>query len=318
MKKLIYLFIVTLGIISCNKDDDLSNSSNWEILNNDAYKSLTDIEFYNNKFGVISGSFGTLLKTENGGENWEELNVGLNHSFLRTFILNENEFFTSRLGIYKTNDKGKTFNELGDLSNYSGSIYAIHFFDSDNGVIYKNGVILKTTDGGKVWNVTYDNAEYANKMQFVSNKVGFIYGGISYNGVSYTGISNGELHKSSDKGITWSKIDIQTSEITTLYFLNEQTGYFSNFENQFLKTQDGGLNWETLGNIPIPFNDIIFLENDLGYGVGNNFIYKTKDGGKTWTKDYENNTMLFTSIAKTPNGKLYCITNNGMILRKTS
>ena len=311
MKKLIYLFILTLGIISCDKEDDLSNTSKWEILKTDEYKSLTDIEFYNNNFGVISGSFGTLLKTEDGGENWEELNVKVNHSFLKTFILNENEFFTSRVGIYKTNDKGKSFNELGDLSNFSGSIYAIHFFDSNNGIIYKNGTILKTIDGGKVWNVTYDNAGYAIKMQFVTNNVGFIYGGISYDG-----ISQGELHKSSDKGNTWSQINIQTSEIISLYFLNEQIGYFSNFKNQFFKTLDGGLNWETIGNIPITFNDIIFLDNNLGYGIGNSFIYKTQDGGKTWIKDYENNTLLFTSIAKTPNGKLYCVTNNGMILRK--
>ena len=311
MKKLIYLFIVTLVIISCDKEDDLSNTSKWEILKTDAYKSLTDIEFYNNNFGVISGSFGTLLKTKNGGENWEELNVGVNHSFLKTFILNENEFFTSRLGIYKTNDKGKSFIELGDLSNFSGSIYAIHFFDANNGIIYKNGTILKTTDGGKVWNVTYDKAGYAIKMQFVTNNVGFIYGGISYDG-----ISQGELHKSSDKGNTWSQINIQTSEIISLYFLNEQIGYFSNFKNQFFKTLDGGLNWETIGNIPITFNDMIFLDNNLGYGIGNGFIYKTQDGGKIWIKDYENNTLLFTAIAKTPNGKLYCVTNNGMILRK--
>ena len=130
------------------------------------------------------------------------------------------------------------------LSNYSGSIYAIHFFDADNGVIYKNGVILKTMDGGKVWNVTYDNAGYAIKMQFVSNNVGFIYGRISYDG-----ISQGELHKSSDKGNTWSQINIQTSEITSLYFLNDQIGYISNFENQFLKTQNMVLANEQLSNL---------------------------------------------------------------------
>ncbi|WP_338356892.1 WD40/YVTN/BNR-like repeat-containing protein [Yeosuana marina] len=311
MKKLICLFILTLSIISCNNDDDLSSYSNWKILNDVAYKSLTDIEFYNNDFGVISGSLGTLLKTENGGKSWSELNVGSNHSFVNVFILNENEFFTSRVGLFKTNNNGNSFNELGDLSNYSGSIFAIHFFDSDNGLIYKEGLILKTIDGGEVWDVAYNNAGYANIMQFVSSNVGYISGGISYDGNSI-----GEVHQSLDGGNTWNQINIQTSEITSMCFLSEQVGYFSNFENQFLKTQNGGENWEIIGSSPITFYDIVFLDNNIGYGVGNNSIYKTENGGRNWLKDYENNDMIFTSITKTPNGNLFTVSNNGMILRK--
>ncbi|CAM1363409.1 conserved protein of unknown function [Tenacibaculum soleae] len=311
MKNLIYLFIMTLGIVSCSNDDNLSSSSNWNIINNITNKNLTDIEFYNNDFGLISGSLGTLLKTENGGESWSVMNVGLNHSFVKAFILNENEFFTSRVGIYKTNNNGNTFNELGDLSNYSGSIFAIHFFDSSNGLIYKDGLILKTTDGGQTWDVVYNNAGFANIMQFVSNNIGYISGGISYDGSS-----SGEIHKSIDGGNTWNTINIQTSEITSMYFLSEHKGYFSNFNNQFFKTQNGGSNWEIIGTSPIVFYDIVFLDDNIGYGVGYNSIYKTENGGKDWEIDYENNEMIFTSITKTPNNELFTVTNNGNILRK--
>jgi len=311
MKHLVFLFILTFGIISCRKDKISPPSSNWIVINKVTDKNLNDIEFYNNNFGLISGSFGTLLKTQNGGDSWQELNVGTNHSFTKSFILNENEFYTSRKGLYKTSDNGNTFSEIGNLSNFSGSIFAIHFFNSSVGLIEKNGQILKTTDGGQNWHSVYNNAGFASNMQFVSDNVGYISGGISYDGISYA-----ELHKSLDSGNTWNRINIQTSEITSMYFLNEQNGFFSNFNNQFLKTQNGGLNWEIIGNTPITFYDIIFLNNNIGYGVGYNSIYKTENGGKDWVIDYENDEMIFTSITKTPNDKLFTVTNNGNILYK--
>lgn len=311
MKNLIYLFVLTLVICSCSNDDNLSQSTNWNIINNVTYKGLSDIEFYNNDFGVISGDMGTLLKTENGGASWSELDVGTNHTFVKTFVLNENEFFTSRIGIFKTNDSGISFNELGGLSDYAGSIFAIHFFDSDNGLIYKNGSILKTIDGGQTWTVSYSNAGYASIMQFVSGNVGYIAGGISYDGRSI-----GELHKTMDGGNTWSPIDIQTSAIQSMYFLSEQIGYISNFDNEFFITRNGGSDWEIIGNSPIAFFNMVFLDDNTGYGIGGNAIYKTINGGKDWAVDYENNKMIFTSITKTPNGKLFIVTNEGNILRK--
>ena len=312
IKKTTCLFLLILGIISCTNDDDLASPSAWKTQNDVSNKDLTDIEFYNNDFGVISGSYGTLLKTDNGGESWSELNVGPNDSFVKTFILNENEFFTSRLGLYKTNNNGNTFKEIGNFSDYDwGSIFAIHFFDSDNGLICKNGVIYKTIDGGQVWDVSYDNAGYAKILQFVSPHVGYISGGVVKDGYS-----EGEIHKSLDGGKSWSQINIQTSKITSMYFLTEQLGYFSNLENQFLKTQNGGETWEIIGNSPMVFHDILFLDNNVGYGVGSSSIYKTENGGKNWTEDYENSSMSFNSITKTLSGKLFVVGNDGIILRK--
>lgn len=308
--KLLFFSILLFSLVSCSNDNALHNSPSWEIINDKEYNGLTNIEFHNDDFGIISGSLGTLLKTENGGEDWQELNVGLDHSFVTTFILNENEFFTSRRGLYKTDDNGVSFTELSGLSNNGSTISAIHFFDSNNGIITQGGSILKTTDGGQAWDVKYRNIN-ANSMQFVSTDVGFIYGGFTS-----AGTTTGELYLSVDGGNTWNQGDVQTSEIMSLYFLNEKLGYFSNFENQFLRSRDGGLNWDIIGKSPITFRDIVFLTENVGYGVGYHSIYKTENGGETWVKDYENNTMIFSSIAKTPNGQLFTVTSNGTILRK--
>lgn len=316
MKKTILILVLSIGIMSCSKNDnnDLDYISTWGKLNNIPFQGLEDVKFYNNNFGLICGIYGTLLKTENGGESWEEVIVGSNNSLVETFILNENEFFNSRLGLYKTNDNGNSFSELGDFSSQEATISSIHFFDSNLGLILKGGNVHKTTDGGQTWDITYNDGEYKNKMQFVSNNVGFISGGISYD---Y--LSSGEFHKSIDGGNNWDQINITTSQITSMYFLNEQIGFISTFKDKFLKTQDGGLHWETIGDSPITFYDILFIDSNLGYGIGRNNIYKTEDGAITWIndyEDYESENLVFTSITKTPNGKLFAVTNEGDILKK--
>lgn len=271
--------------------------------------NLTDVEFLNDEFGIISGEFGGLMKTVDGGVTWNNLDVGTNNSLLKTFILNENKFFTSRNGIYKTADSGDSFFELGNFSNNEGSISSIYFFDSDNGIINKGSFIYRTDDGGQTWTLVYEQAEFANKMQFVSDNIGFFFGGKTDD---YGSI--GELYKTVDGGNNWEKINISASEITSMYFLDENVGYASNFENQVLKTQDGGINWEIIANQNQPLYDLIFLDDNIGYGISSNAIYLTMNGGYTWVKDYENTLMTFTSITSTPSNEIFVVGNDGIII----
>jgi photosystem II stability/assembly factor-like uncharacterized protein len=53
-----------------------------------------------------------------------------------------------------------------------------------------------------------------------------------------------------------------------------------------------------------------------GYGIGSNFIYKTINGGTTWLKVCEVNTRILSSITKTPNGKIFLVGNDRIILKK--
>ncbi len=308
----LFLIFASILFINCSKDDP-KPAAKWIAMDSPSEVDLTDVEFLNDNFGLISGAFGTLLKTTDGGITWEELNVGLNHSFVKAFALSENEFFTSRIGLYKTTDGGNNFNELGNLSDYSGTIFDMHFFDSNNGVIYKDGLILKTTNGGQDWTVKYNEAGYASKMQFVSNNIGYISGGITYDGYS-----NGEIHKTTDAGNTWTSLNISSSEINTMNFIDENTGYITNFDNQLRKTTDGGQSFEIINNqLPSLFYDMIFVSDKKAYGVGGSGVFKTSDGGLTWTNEYPSNGEIFTAINETPDGIIYAVGNLGTILKKS-
>jgi photosystem II stability/assembly factor-like uncharacterized protein len=304
----------------CCKDENIKPdpAPEWEkipVFIPQPYLDFTDVEFYNNDFGVICGASGIILKTENGGEDWQTFNVGISPTLMCVFILSQQEFYTATVGLYKTNNGGDSFTELNRSS--SGSIInGIHFFDSRTGLISEGNWIYKTTDGGQNWEAIY-NKGYADKMQFVSDSIGYIYGGVSWDYTFY-----GLLHKTEDYGNSWSNIgntpEVYNWEILSLYFLNEDTGYISNCSKEIFITYDGGITWtKRCENLPAHVTGLVFLTENVGYGVSYFGILKTMDGGINWSWDYKNDTVSFESISKTPdNKKVIAVGNDGFVLLK--
>ena len=133
-----YLVLLFL-LIGCKKDktDDFAPIENWTKSSTGISQSLNDLHFYNNQFGIVSGDFGTILKTTDGGSTWASLNSPTNQTFLAAFTLSEKDLFVARLGLFKSNNAGASFAEIGNTSSFGSSIRGIHFLDSLLGVITK-------------------------------------------------------------------------------------------------------------------------------------------------------------------------------------
>ncbi len=322
MKRYINLFIILLvGVVfnCCCKDENgkPDPTPSWKRVSSpNGYKHLRDIEFLNNEFGVICGSDGTVLKTENGGSKWQAVNSGTVYSYFKLFILDENEFFIAKTGLYKTINGGFSYVEIGNLSSFESTIFGIHFFDSSNGLIYQSGWVSKTSDGGQTWEDVYQGG-FCDKMQFPTDSVGYISGGATWDGMSY-----GELHKTVDRGNSWTNLgsapEIFDWEIRAMYFISKDTGFIANHNREVYMTQDGGITWaKRCGDLPHYILDMVFLSKNEGYGAGYWGILKTLDGGISWAWDYKDETITLLSIAKTPdNKKIIAVGGDGVILRR--
>lgn len=114
---------------------------------------------------------------------------------------------------------------------------------------------------------------------------------ISFKGVSFinsdTGIvvgANGNIIKTTDGGETWiQKVSTTTQELRKIQFLNDNVGYVVG--NQcILKTTDGGETWTNV--IPAGTHNcysLSFLDVDVGYVKTDYDVLKTIDGGTNWT-----------------------------------
>ncbi|MBN2173309.1 MAG: T9SS type A sorting domain-containing protein [Bacteroidales bacterium] len=80
-----------------------------------------------------------------------------------------------------------------------------------------------------------------------------------------------------------------STHLLSVYFTDSNTGYIGGWNNQLLKTQDGGTTWET-SNPPAGFGDIFsitFTDANTGYAAGlyegGGSMLTTIDAGSTWT-----------------------------------
>ena len=165
----------------------------------------------------------------------------------------------------------------------------IHFITKDIGYITNAFKVWHTYDGGKNWQVIFDNLDMYRSVRdiyFIDNGVGWI-------------LNNNDLLKTVDNGKNWSKVVGYISfkgSYQQIFFKDILNGIITTGKG-VLHTSDGGVNWNynpTLctshGNTDRENSlDIISInpETGIGYGVAEDFIFKTSDFGVTWIEDFE-------------------------------
>jgi photosystem II stability/assembly factor-like uncharacterized protein len=108
--------------------------------------SMICLKFLNENTGFIAGTSNTILRTTNGGNNWERVNYingFLNFSSICFVNSNIGYVAGSNGNIYKTTNNGINWFQL---SSPSTKLYSI-LFAINHGYIVGTGNILKTTDG---------------------------------------------------------------------------------------------------------------------------------------------------------------------------
>ena len=113
--------------------------------------------------------------------------------------------------------------------------------------------------------------------------------------------SNGTILKTSDGGLTWSAQTSGTDQdLEVVHFIDENTGWVTGGgvtaeAAPMLKTTDGGENWEALFyNFNAFFiRDIFFVDENVGWAIKMDSIFRSTDGGMTWTsEDFTTNVTV--------------------------
>ncbi|MGE5436219.1 MAG: YCF48-related protein, partial [Syntrophothermus sp.] len=181
-----------------------------------------------------------------------------------------------------SNNKGKTWDRYNNPA-LDNRLYS--FLPNGSIVAFgENGSIYKSNDNGINWRSINKGSVPASEIHFIKEN-GWIAGG--------------NILKTINGGKEWKFIYTKFRN-KKIYFINENIGFsFAkdnepyeriNYNGYFLKTTDGGYNWDTLHiiNKEQKINNILFKDNN-GYVLGNDLFYKTTDGGNTWSYDDNSN-----------------------------
>ncbi len=288
------IFKTTDGGRSWNK---LSYSSNVSDFNS--------IWFTDANIGFICGSSGTLLHTTDGGNTWQTITITAVGSYTPfnniTFISAAVGYMTSTAGdILQTTDGGKTWARISTIKT-DGGINRLYFRDPNNGYAlagFNSANLYITVDGGHTWNLqNVGPAGVFTALAFNSAASNFCLVGHAQ-GLGATAQQGSVIYAGNGTG-AWIQISYFSSDnyIAGNLFANG-TGYVFGAAN--LKTKDGGTTWKPL-SISVPYGDYlktgVFLNADTGFYADNYNLYKSTDGGNTWTlKNRDTTTPVGTPI----------------------
>lgn len=218
---------------------------------------ITDIFFLDSLRGWAVGNNNGIIRTIDGGNQWEELSSGLPSGetfwFISVFFTTEqNGWIVGENGlVLKTNNSGDSWEKIDVSPSYFHKVY---FQNSMRGwILGAYNTILRTTNGGESWqavDVTVQSGSFLD-ISFSSDEIGWIVGG------------DKTLFKTNNSGETWVKIQGAPNSLFAINFPTNGVGYMVGGNFGSVSPPVGGI-WKyntELSTFEDAFNDISFYPN---------------------------------------------------------
>ena len=321
----------------------VSSEERWVRQETPGQASLNDLDFVDRSHGWIVGSYGTLLHTADGGENWgtQQLPDTSVHLMGVDFVdvhsgwivgeSEEDNFVAS------THDGGETWTrQMQELPRRDNSPHSVAFLDTQTGWVVAAWALFRTLDGGANWSrepsPTRGPWGALFGIQFVDAETGWVSGGpigTAIGGSTY-------LVRTRDGGSTWEGLEnrVGSSAVNILYgldFVDREYGWVVGDTGIIWHTEDGGDTWEIQGAWGGRFADdwflgVDFVSREEGWVVGfidpwkarKGIILHTKDGGRHWkeeTVEGESEIPGLTAVQFLDEDTGWCVGADGTVLR---
>jgi photosystem II stability/assembly factor-like uncharacterized protein len=272
---------------------------------------LYSVFFIDEEIGFACGINGTIIKTINGGNNWELLNSGTTDQLNEVFFINYEVGFAvggihdGGVGsVLKTIDGGITWTYKTICNNALTGIYMI---DSQKGFVtggFTCGTgLFRTVDGGENWvSVTNPNSTLWNwGVHFLDENFGAVVG--SYD----------KFIKTDNGGDTWNGgATMSSSNHTNGIWLTSELVGFTAGPLGLKKTIDGGNNWYYV--FEGRARKIRFIDTNIGYFSGGKYMYKSTDAGESWSMEYIAESAISNTFFINENLG-FAVGDNGLILK---
>jgi photosystem II stability/assembly factor-like uncharacterized protein len=278
----------------------------------------------------LVGDRGTLMKTIDGGRNFQFLDVGTELDLKDVFFLDQQQgwIVAGNNQIFSSVDGGESWSpsivaQDNIPARIEHKLVAVRFLSSTSGVVggdwnptFGRGVVLQTQDSGSAWTPT---------VQFnFSNSVFADFGGSG--AVLYACGARGILQKSLDQGASWASMNTGLPGSQSLravdFESNNNQGYTLAGRRLFY-TSNGGSSWQE-GTPPsggLKLTSVAVTDTDEAVAVGgpldgSGVILRTTDGGANWTrvtgnipdKQFEDVEFVDTNVG-------FAVSSDGVLIR---
>jgi photosystem II stability/assembly factor-like uncharacterized protein len=311
----------------------IDGGENWKVYQ-PSPDTFLSVFFINSHIGWRVGTQGSIQKTIDGGDTWQnQSKIISREELIHVDFVDELEgWVISNNSVFHTQNGGYSWALQQTIPQQQGSFNYVFSVDSLTCWVVgydrntASALILKTLDGGNHWNkqkVNYDIL--LNSACFINENMGWVVG------------ESGIILFTENGGVNWMKQESGTTEqLTSVDFINSTQGWVSCMYGNILYTVNGGEDWfiQNQENIPT-LRSIDFVDSQNGWGVGGHtwfdakndiedyeilgskgYIFYTKDGGENWDQQVEEYSVfssvkfLSDKVGWATGGNLWC-TNDG-------
>lgn len=321
---------MVLNQFDVTDDQPLPEGNKWVTQTSGVAQRLHCVDAVSDQIGWAGGDDGTVLRTTNGGSNWEPVGNGLgtigivsidalsDQIALAAGYSNDASSQKSTATIFKTTNGGTTWIKVYEL--YDAFINNITMRSTSNGMAIgdpRDGkwLMMETKNGGDTWS-SWDKAPPASEGEYGGTANVFWY---SSNDCWIGSSTQPHAYHSTDGCNTWNNVTFPV--ITNVYSLTINTsgiGLIGGEPKTLIRTTDGGNNWNesaiaVAGIIP---RALKYHEGQF-YLLQGNGVYTSTDDGNTWALDGSATAALYQiSLKKAQLGTYgWAVGRDGVILR---
>ncbi len=245
-----------------------------------------------------------VLASADYGENWAVLLTGFAAYDVFINPFNSQEIFAGGAkgklaAIYKSPDRGGTWIQVYNEPSGESVVTSLAFDPSNAKIMYaglSTGTLLKSADGGDTW------------RKLFAFKDGIKDIGVAYSVVYALNAKTG-LHRSQDRGLTWTDVKIdKTAKTFNDLFIDRQNSsvVYIGSDAGLFRTTDGGNTWS---NLPLPaslkVSNVTIVrahsyERSVIFAGVRSTVYRSDDNGSTWRTIQLSTNRVLADIAVDP------------------